>query len=86
MTSIETHASDREQLLFLAGECRKALAIVAQLPLDEYFRRHGEGDRLALALERSTDHIATALNVLQLGSWPHLVPPSAIEPPPNRRP
>ena len=84
--TIETQASDREQLLFLAGECRKALAIVAQLPLQEYFRRHAEGDRLAVALEQSTDQIATALNVLQLGSWPHLVPPSAIALPEEETP
>lgn len=57
-------ATPQQQLDFLMGEARKALAVIAGLPLQEYFRRHAEGDKLALAIEEATDLIAVALNVL----------------------
>lgn len=56
--------SAQEQLDFLATEARKALLVFARLPLQDYFRRHQEGDDLALAIEQASDHIASALHVL----------------------
>lgn len=59
-----SHATHGEQLEFLIGETRKALAVFAVLPLPEYFRRNQEGDKLAFAIEQASDHLAVALNVL----------------------
>ncbi|MCK1684283.1 hypothetical protein IVA87_34080 [Bradyrhizobium sp. 147] len=56
--------SAQEQLDFLVTEARKALQVFARLPLQDYFRRHQEGDDLALAIEQASEHIASALHVL----------------------
>jgi len=63
-SAVDFCASAAEQLDFLTGEVRKALAIFNRLPLQEYFRRNAEGDRLAMAIEHASDHLASALNIL----------------------
>lgn len=60
----ETGATPRQQLEFLTGEVRKALAIFAALPLPEYFQRTAAGEKFAVAIEQASDHLAVALNVL----------------------
>lgn len=63
-SAVDFYATAAEQLDFLTGEVRKALAIFNALPLPEYFRRNAERDRLAVAIEHASDHLAVALNVL----------------------
>ena len=59
-------ASPQQQLDFLAGEVRKALAYFDRMPLQKYFDQVDCGDPIALAILGAHDHLAPALNVLGL--------------------
>lgn len=61
-----SHATPQQQLDFLAGEVRKALACFDRMPLPQYFEQVERGDPIALAVLGAFDHLSPALNVLGL--------------------
>lgn len=63
-------ATPQQQLDFLAGEVRKALAYFDRMPLPQYFDGVERGDPIALAVLGAFDHLSPALNVLGLTDEP----------------
>lgn len=60
----QPEATPQEKLDFLAGECRKALAVLERLSLVDYFQAIADDDPNAKAIEQLGDFLRPALHVL----------------------
>jgi hypothetical protein len=69
-TETVSHSTPQQQLDFLAGEVRKALACFDRMPMQQYFDQVERQDPIALAVLGAFDHLSPALNVLGLTNEP----------------